>query len=261
MQTKRVLIYLVVSIGLVVALAACTRNLAPQGEITSPPATQDVQASPTGGSVMEQLGMFATQTAVANLGAGLTPVAPGTTSEVPPGATQETVPGATDAAPAQPATEGAPAVAPTTEGGGAAPEQPVVLTPTPAAAVQPTAPVVVVPTATPGIPTTYTLRRGEHVFCIARRFDVNPSEILSLNGLTTGTTVFAGMTLRIPQTGNPFPANRALLPHPTTYVVRTGDTFHSIACQFGNVDPNAIAAANSMNVSDNLTPGQTIQIP
>ncbi|HSO26859.1 MAG TPA: LysM peptidoglycan-binding domain-containing protein [Anaerolineales bacterium] len=258
MQMKRMFVYLVVSIALLVAVAACTRNLAPQDQVSSPPPAQEVQASPTSESVMEQLGMFATQTAIAAQVGEITPVAQDGTAQVPPVATQEGLPGATEVLPGEP---GAPAETPVPGEGGTPPEQPVVLTPTSVEVVQPTAPVVVVPTATPGIPATYTLQRGEHVYCIARRFDVNPAELLSLNGLAPGTTVFSGLTLRIPQTGNPFPANRSLLPHPTTYTVRSGDTFHSIACLFGSVDPNAIAAANSMAVTDSLTAGQTIQIP
>ncbi|HJS20048.1 MAG TPA: LysM domain-containing protein, partial [Anaerolineales bacterium] len=39
-------------------------------------------------------------------------------------------------------------------------------------------------TSVPGSrPGTYTLQAGEFVYCIARRFNVNPDETLSLNGL------------------------------------------------------------------------------
>ena len=49
----------------------------------------------------------------------------------------------------------------------------------------PAVPAVVgnIPTVTPGLPTTYKLQKGEFVYCIARRFNVNPAALLSLNGL------------------------------------------------------------------------------
>jgi LysM repeat protein len=50
-------------------------------------------------------------------------------------------------------------------------------------------------------PTSYTLQKGEFPFCIARRFDVNQSELLALNGLGLNSQVQPGR-LKIPQTGN-----------------------------------------------------------
>ena len=128
-------------------------------------------------------------------------------------------------------------------------------------AVEPTQALVVVPTATPGIPKSYTLQRGEHPYCIARRFNVNPDELLRLSGLSRSSTYYAGMDLTIPQTGNTFPANRSLRNHPGTYVVQSGDTIFSVACLYGDVDPYAIAAANSLQSPYRLDTGQTIQIP
>jgi LysM repeat protein len=121
---------------------------------------------------------------------------------------------------------------------------------------------IVAPTATPGIPTSYTLKKGEFPYCIARRYNVNPSELLRINNLTSTSVLRAGMTLQIPQTGNPFPGNRSLRAHPTTYIVASGDTIYSIACLFGDVDPEAIAYVNNItSPNKQLTPGQTINIP
>ncbi|MCK4725081.1 MAG: LysM peptidoglycan-binding domain-containing protein, partial [Anaerolineales bacterium] len=53
----------------------------------------------------------------------------------------------------------------------------------PPATSTPAPPVVTVPPPTPGLPATYTIQKGEFPFCIARRFNVNQSELLSLNGL------------------------------------------------------------------------------
>jgi LysM repeat protein len=70
-----------------------------------------------------------------------------------------------------------------------------------------------------------------------------------------------GTTLQIPQSGNPFPGERALKAHPATYTVQAGDTVYSIACQYGDVDPNNIILANGLNGSGDITAGQTLQIP
>jgi hypothetical protein len=69
------------------------------------------------------------------------------------------------------------------------------------------------------------------------------------------------MTLRIPQSGNPFPGNRSLFPHPTSYTVRPGDTVYSVACIFGDVQPDGIVAVNGLTKPYKLTAGSTINIP
>src|SRR5215212_2199312 len=85
-------------------------------------------------------------------------------------------------------------------------------------------------------PATYTLQAGEFVFCIARRFDVDPDQILSLNGLSDSQTVYPGAVLKIPQSGS-FPGTRALRSHPTTYTVASSsETIYGIACHFGDLD-------------------------
>lgn len=133
--------------------------------------------------------------------------------------------------------------------------------PAPTQTPLPTQPAIVAPTATPGLPATYTLQKGEFPFCIARRFDVNPTEMLQLSGLPVAQTYPPGTVLKIPQKGSPFPGNRTLRAHPTTYTVQSGDTIYSIACLFGDVDPAAIAFVNNLTKPYQLTAGQTISIP
>lgn len=124
-----------------------------------------------------------------------------------------------------------------------------------------------VPTSTIAVvtdrPATYTLQSGEHPYCIARRYNVDPVDLLSLSGLTINQaySLPAGTLLRIPQTGS-FPGDLALRPHPTTYTVTSSDeTFYSIACLFGNVHPSQIAQANGIALGSPLHVGQVLQIP
>lgn len=231
MEIKRLLLALV-SVVLIIGLAACERPA------STPPPGAETEAPEAGGfpvpgvtdDVMGQLEIIATQTAIALQGGGVTPQAP---DEVAPQVVESTP----EAAPAEPT--------PTT-----APESAA-----PAATAVPVAP------ATPGIPTSYTLQKGEHPYCIARRFNVNPDEMLRLSGLGRGDNYSPGTVLKIPQSGNTFPAARSLRSHPATYTVSSGDTIFSIACLFGDVDPYAIATANGLTSPYKLESGQSIHIP
>lgn len=137
-----------------------------------------------------------------------------------------------------------------------APTSGILSTPTP------TATKIVYPTPTPGHPSTYTLQKGEFLYCIARRFNLNPADILSLNGLTMASAgnLSTGYQLKLPSSGS-FPGDRALKAHPTTYTVQSGDTIYTIACSFGDADPNTIYAANGLAAGSALTVGQVLQIP
>ncbi|MBN1146255.1 MAG: LysM peptidoglycan-binding domain-containing protein [Anaerolineales bacterium] len=226
MKVNRSFVFLIAAL-LVVGLAACERSIPGSKEATPVPVEQTQEATPAQAEVIEQIYLFATQTAMAQ--AGALPAA----TEVPyPQPTQSAKP-TKQAKPSQKPTKSAP---------------------------KPTA---VKPADIPPItvPASYTLKGGEFPYCIARRFDVDPGELLRLNGLATYSVYYTGMTLRIPQSGRAFPGNRALRPHPATYIVRAGDTIYKIACAFGDVDPDAIIAANSLPKPYTLTPGQKLTIP
>ncbi len=110
-------------------------------------------------------------------------------------------------------------------------------------------------------PSTYTLKKGEFPYCIARRFNVDPDELLRLSGLSAGVLYPPGTVLTIPQSGS-FPESRMLRNHPATYTVSSADeTVYSVACLFGDVDPSAIAQANGISADAALNVGQTLSIP
>lgn len=138
-------------------------------------------------------------------------------------------------------------------------------------APDPTATPTTVPSPTPTkppidvdktVPSQYTLKKGEFPWCIARRFNVDPVSLLNANGIPAGQTQFsAGLVLTIPQNAGSYGPNRALTSHPTTYTVKTGDTFYSIACVYGDVWPEEIADYNDMSMGDALPAGTTLDIP
>ncbi len=121
------------------------------------------------------------------------------------------------------------------------------------------------PTQIVGRPATYTLQSGEHPYCIARRFNVDPDALLALSGLTRAqaNSLMAGTVLKIPQSGS-FPGERALRPHPpgTIYTVTgVNDTnLYAVACIYGDVDPVVLAQINNLSLSAALTVGQKITI-
>jgi len=110
-------------------------------------------------------------------------------------------------------------------------------------------------------PSSYTVREGEFVYCLGRRFDIKPIEILNYNGLPPGAALFPGQIIQIPQNSLSFPLQRALSPHPADYIVKPFDTFYIIACQFGDVFPEDIAEANDLDFSTVLIPDQVLYIP
>ena len=137
-------------------------------------------------------------------------------------------------------------------------------TPEPQAEAEPTEtpePEIAVVIPTLERPKSYTLKKGEWPICIARRFDLNVASLLSLNGLGMDSKPGVGTVLNIPQSGSWDSGARALKSHPTDYTVKAGDTVYTIACAFGDVSPEGIAAANGLESPYTLTAGNTLKIP
>jgi LysM repeat protein len=113
-------------------------------------------------------------------------------------------------------------------------------------------------------PESYTLQKDEFAYCIARRFDVNITSLLALNGLSTNSVVSPGAVLKIPQDSawnTEAHGARALRAHPTTYTVSWNDNIYKVACYFGDVSPEQIIAANELEAPYTLSQGQVLQIP
>ncbi len=129
---------------------------------------------------------------------------------------------------------------------------------TPTPTLEPTVEIII-PTMT--VPEQYTIHSGETVLCLARRFDVDPDDIIALNNLSTDGFLNVGDVLQIPQSGSYPNDDRVRRDHPTTYTVQSGDTIYTIACAFGDVYPEEIIAANQLEEPFDLTSGETLNIP
>jgi LysM repeat protein len=230
MKANRLFMCLVLII-LITSQTACERSIT-KTKPTEPAAAQAVTPGAT--EVMDQIYLFATQTKLAAEGI------------IQPQVTQSPL-DLTQVVPTVVITSSVPL------------DQPTLIIPTP----QPTLIQVIPPTPTPGLPATYAIQKGEFPYCLARRYNINPVQLLNYNGLSSAAAASlpTGTVLKIPQNADEFPGTRALQDHPTTYVVKSGDTIYSIACYFGDVDPNAIIFVNGLTEPYKLTVGQTIQIP
>jgi LysM repeat protein len=110
-------------------------------------------------------------------------------------------------------------------------------------------------------PAVYSLHRGEFPWCLARRFDIHPQDLMRANGFYTWQVYQPGQAVILPANAREFPGNRALRPSPATYIVQYGDTIFGIACYYGNVEPKAILAANGLQKGNQIYPGLQLQIP
>lgn len=133
--------------------------------------------------------------------------------------------------------------------------------PTPEPTVEPTPKPTRVPLEVDKtVPEKYTLHEGEFPWCLARRFNINPTTLMNYNGLA-GADYKVGQVLSIPPNPGVFGEERMLTKHPAKYTVLANETFFSIACKYGDVWPEEIAAANNLKITDKLTAGDTIRIP
>lgn len=231
-----------------VLASACTQvySQAPLGTATLIPTGLFVSPFPSGQDPLKIVADLGTQTAMART-AQAGGLATSTVTGTPPTAT------ATPTGPSLTPTVGTPVTLAVTT---PAPStvMPVTRTATPQiTSVAPTAPVT--------RPATYTLQQGEFPYCIARRYNVNPNDLLSINNIADGSLFYPGMTLTIPQTGS-WPGDRALHSHPDTYTVDSPNTtIYGVACYYGDILPQTIASANGLSLSATLTVGQALTIP
>ena len=100
--------------------------------------------------------------------------------------------------------------------------------------------------------TTYTVKTGDSLFLIARRFGVTVDAVRAANGLSHDW-IYPGERLTIPTSGStPGPSG-------STYTVRSGDSLFLIASRFG-VTVSALRSANGLS-NDWIYPGEVLRIP
>lgn len=114
-------------------------------------------------------------------------------------------------------------------------------------------------TASPsGNITQHTVREGEWLWQIARCYGADPVKTVAANSqLANVAQLKAGMIVNVPNAGSVGTVHKPPEPCVTLHVVKTGDTWSSIATQYGNVDPGFMQYVNS----NTLTVGSQIKVP
>jgi LysM repeat protein len=230
-------------------ISACTQaySQAPAATPTLISTGLFVSPFPSGQDPLQLVAQLGTQTAVAKTAqAGGGTVTPGTAVAV------SATPGVAGTAAAATQTGTGPTAGSTSSGA-------VTVVPATKTTAPQTTPIA---TSVVSVPATYTLQAGEFPYCIARRFNINPDQLLSANGIVDGSVFQPGKTLTIPQSAGPFPGDRALHDHPDTYTVASSDTtIYGVACYYGDALPQDIASANGLSVSSTLKVGQQLNVP
>lgn len=115
---------------------------------------------------------------------------------------------------------------------------------------------------------TYTVKKGDNLWSIAKRYNVSLNELYAANGLNKNSVLRIGQQIQIPVEGGkatvssispdtyqPTSFNQAS----TSYTVKRGDTLSKIASQY-NTSVRAIKAANG-KTSDLIRVGEKLVIP
>jgi len=116
---------------------------------------------------------------------------------------------------------------------------------------------------------SYTVKKGDTLWGISRRYDVSLSELLEINGMTKQSVLRPGQIISIPMSGG----SEAISAGQTNqnvqgvsaavsgreYIVQRGDTLSGIASRNG-ISVSGLKAANNFS-SDMIRVGQTLLIP
>ena len=101
----------------------------------------------------------------------------------------------------------------------------------------------------------YSVKKGDSLYSIAKKYDTTASEIIKLNNLSNNN-LSIGQQLKIPEVYNKEDAMS--LPNYINYTVQKGDNLYSIANKY-NITPEIIIKDNSLK-SNNLSIGQNLKI-
>ena len=133
---------------------------------------------------------------------------------------------------------------------------------------------------------TYTVRPGDSLTVLAKRYGISLPQLLSMNGLTRARWLYVGQVLKVPAVPGspvqPAPAAPALppahpappapavqpappavqpdRPHTVTHLVQPGEFLTNIAEKYG-IDPAVLARVNGLGSPNLLREGQVLRIP
>lgn len=101
----------------------------------------------------------------------------------------------------------------------------------------------------------YTVKKGDSLYSIAKKYDTTANEIIKINNLKTNA-LSIGQQLKLPE--NYTKEDEMILPNYINYTVKKGDNLYSIAKLY-NTTPDIIIKDNSLS-NNNLSIGQNLKI-
>ena len=110
---------------------------------------------------------------------------------------------------------------------------------------------------------TYTVKAGDTLYGISRKFGMSLSQLISSNGISTSSIIRPGQTLRV--VGGEASATVVRTSTSTArtsggnYVVQSGDTLYSIARRSG-MSLNSLLTLNGLSQSSIIYPGQSLTV-
>jgi LysM repeat protein len=100
---------------------------------------------------------------------------------------------------------------------------------------------IVVPKNTQEYFTVYTINEGDNLYQIAKKYNINPTLLAAINGLSEEDYIYPKQEILIPKSGYSY------------YITNDGDTLSLVADKF-NTDQNKLLELNTIY----LLPGQLI---
>ena len=88
--------------------------------------------------------------------------------------------------------------------------------------------------------TNYTIKEGDSLYAIARRYNINPTLLAALNGLGMDDYIYPKQQILIPKSGYSF------------YITKDGDTLTSVSEKFNQ----PVDTVTRLNTTVYLLPGQ-----
>ena len=113
----------------------------------------------------------------------------------------------------------------------------------------------------------YLVQPGDTLYSIARRSGMSLNSLLTLNGLSQSSVIYAGQSLTISQSDSRVATKSSYNAKPLasgvstsgTYTVQAGDTLYGIARRSG-MSLNTLLSLNGLSQSSVIHPGQTLKL-